>query len=297
MQLVECIPNFSEGRNKERIDEIVNEIIKTDGVRLLDVSPDCDHNRTVVTFIGEPQAVAEAAYSACAKASEVIDMSKHTGEHPRMGAADVIPFVPVKEVTMDDCVKLAEGLGKKIGDDLHIPVYLYESAATKPERSDLAYVRKGQYEGFFDKIKQPGWEPDFGPREVSVKSGVTAVGARPPLVAFNVNLNTQDLDIAKKIAKAVRNSSGGLRYVKAIGVNIAEKNMVQVSMNMTDYKRTPLYRAYEQIKMEAARYGVSIAESEIIGLLPSEVLIDAAISYLQVHSFDSKQLLENHIYE
>ncbi|MDI6601013.1 MAG: glutamate formimidoyltransferase [Thermoanaerobacteraceae bacterium] len=297
MRLVECVPNFSEGRNKTKIDEIVNEIKKTDGVKILDVSPDYDHNRTVVTFLGEPEWVVKAAYSACRKASEIIDMSKHTGEHPRMGATDVIPFVPVRDVTMGECVELARELGKKIGDDLHIPVYLYEAAATKPEREDLAYIRKGQYEGFFYKIKQPGWEPDFGPREVSIKSGVTAVGARPPLIAFNVNLNTQNLDIAKNIARAVRNSSGGFRYVKAIGVNLEDKKMVQVSMNMTDYKKTPLYRAYELIKIEAAKYGVNIAETEIIGLLPSEALIDTAISYLQVHSFNNEQILENHIYE
>lgn len=297
MQLVECIPNFSEGRDKRKIDEIVNEIKKTDGVKLLDVSPDYNHNRTVVTFLGGPDVVVEAAYKACVKASEIIDMSKHTGEHPRMGATDVIPFVPVKEVTMEDCIELSKKLGKRIGDNLHIPVYLYEAAATKPEREDLAYIRKGQYEGFFDKIKQPGWEPDFGPREVSIKSGVTAVGARPPLIAFNVNLNTQNLDIAKSIARAVRNSSGGFRYVKAIGVNIEDKKMTQVSMNMTDYKKTPLYRVYELIKIEAARYGVSIVETEIVGLLPSEALIDTAVSYLQVHGFDSNQLLENHIYE
>ncbi len=297
MKLVECIPNFSEGRNKDKIADIVSTIKNSDGVRLLDVSSDYDHNRTVVTFIGGPEDVCQAAYKACEKGCEVIDMSKHTGEHPRMGATDVIPFVPVKDVTMDECITLAGKLGKRIGDNLHIPVYMYESASTKPERADLAYIRRGQYEGFFDKIKKTGWEPDFGPREVSIKSGVTAVGARPPLVAFNVNLNSRNLGIAKKIAKAVRNSSGGYRYVKAIGVNITEKNMVQVSMNMTDYKKTPLYRVYEQIKMEAARYGVSIAECEIIGLLPSQALIDTAVSYLQIHSFDNNQLLENHIFE
>lgn len=297
MRLVECIPNFSEGRDRRKLDEIVNEIKKTDGIKLLDVSPDYDHNRTVVTFLGDPDAVVEAAYMACKKASELIDMSRHTGEHPRMGATDVIPFVPVREVTMEDCIELAQKLGKRIGDTLHIPVYLYEAAATKPEREDLAYIRKGQYEGFFNKIKQPGWEPDFGPKEVSIKSGVTAVGARPPLIAFNVNLNTQNLDIAKSIARAVRNSSGGFRYVKAIGVNIEDKKMVQVSMNMTDYKKTPLYRVYELIKIEAARYGISIIETEIVGLLPSEALIDTAVSYLQVHGFSSNQLLENHIYE
>ncbi|TZE83213.1 glutamate formimidoyltransferase [Calorimonas adulescens] len=297
MRLVGCVPNFSEGRNKTKINSIVEEIKKIDGVKLIDVSTDYNHNRTVVTFLGEPEEVAVAAYNACRRAVELIDMSKHTGEHPRMGAVDVVPFVPVKDVTMEECIELAEELGRKIGGELHIPVYLYEAAATKPEREDLAYIRKGQYEGFFDKIKQPGWEPDFGPREVNIKSGVTAVGARPPLIAFNVNLNTQNLDIAKNIARAVRNSSGGFRYVKAVGVNLEDKKMVQVSMNMTDYKKTPLHRVYELIKAEASRYGVSIAETEIVGLVPSEALLETAVSYLQLHGFRNEQILENYIYE
>jgi len=296
-KLVECVPNFSEGINKEVIEKIVDEVRKVEGVKLLDYSSDTDHNRTVVTFIGDPESVKEAAFNLAKKASELIDMRVHKGGHPRMGATDVVPFIPVSEVTMEECVEIAREVGKRIGEELNIPVYLYESAATRPERVNLADVRKGQYEGFFEKIKDENWKPDFGPCEMNVKSGATAVGARPPLVAFNVNLGTSNFEIADKIAKTVRHIGGGLRYVKAMGVKLEERNIVQVSMNLTNYEKTAIYRAFEMIKMEAQRYGVPVVGSEIVGLVPMKALIDCAEYYLQIENFSMDQILEKRIME
>lgn len=296
-RLIECVPNFSEGRNKELIEKILDEVRKVEDVKLLDYSSDKDHNRTVVTFIGEPENVLEATFNACKRASELIDMTKHTGEHPRMGATDVIPLIPISDVTMEEAIELSRKLANRIGEELNIPVFLYEKSATASHRENLAEIRKGQYEGMAEKLKKEMWKPDFGPDELNIKSGVTAVGARMPLVAFNVNLGTNDITVAKKIAKAVRASSGGLKYCKALGIEIKERDIVQVSMNMVDYTKTPLYRVFDMIEREANRYGVNVIGSEVIGLVPMNALIDCADYYLKVENFDYGQILENRIFE
>lgn len=296
-KIVECVPNFSEGRNKEIIEQIVDAVRKTEGAKLLDYSSDADHNRTVVTIVGGPAAVQQAAFALAQKASELIDMTVHQGGHPRMGATDVVPFIPISDVTMDDCVALAQAVGKRIGEELNIPVYLYEDAASRPERRNLSDVRKGQYEGFFEKIKQPDWQPDYGPAAMNAKAGATAVGARFPLVAYNVNLGTSDIEIANKIAKVVRHIGGGLRFVKAMGVMLEDRNIVQVSMNLTNYEKTAIYRAHEMVKMEALRYGVPVVGAEVVGLLPMKALIDCAEYYLQLENFDISQVLEKRVAE
>jgi len=296
-RIVECVPNFSEGRDKEKIEKIVEEIRKAQGVKLLDYSSDTDHNRTVVTFVGGPEEVKVAAFNLSKKASELIDMRLHHGGHPRMGAIDVVPFIPIKNVTIEECVDIAKEVGKKMGEELNIPVYLYEDAASCKERQNLADVRRGQYEGFFEKIKLPEWKPDFGPSEMNEKSGCSAVGARVPLVAFNVNLGTDNIEIAKAIAKKVRFIGGGLRCVKAMGVKLEERNIVQVSMNLVNYEKTAVYRAFEMVKMEAKRYGVPVIGSEVIGLVPMKALIDCAEYYLQIENFDIDQVLERRISE
>lgn len=296
-KIIQCVPNFSEGKDKEKIEQIVDEIRKVDGAKLLDYSMDMDHNRSVVTFIGSPGAVQEAAFNACKKAAEILDMSNHTGGHPRMGATDVIPFIPISETSMEECVQYSEELAKRIGEELSISVYLYEKSASSPSRENLAVVRKGQYEGMEDKLKEAEWKPDFGPVELNKKAGVTAVGARMPLVAFNVNLNTQNVDIAKKIAKVVRARTGGFTFCKAIGLEITEKNITQVSMNMVDYTQTSLFRVFDTIEREANRFGVSVIGSEIIGLLPMDALVDAADYYLKLDGFDKKQILEKRMME
>lgn len=296
-KLIECVPNFSEGRNKEVIEAIVDEVRKTEGVKLLDYSSDADHNRTVVTMVGSPEGVERAAFNLANRAAELIDMSTHTGGHPRMGATDVVPFIPISDVTMDECVEIAKRVGKRLGDELNIPVYLYEEAASTPARRNLADVRKGQYEGFFEKIKSPEWKPDFGPAEMNVKSGCTAVGARVPLVAFNVNLGTDNIGIADSIAKKVRHIGGGLRFVKAMGVKLEDRGIVQVSMNLVNFEKTAVYRAFEMVKMEAKRYGVPVVGSEVIGLVPMKALIDAAEYYLQIENFSMDQILEKRVAE
>ncbi len=296
-KLIECVPNFSEGRNKEVVEKIVDEIRKIENVKLLDYSMDADHNRAVVTFVGEPEGVIEAAFNATKRAAELIDMSKHTGGHPRMGATDVIPLVPISDVTMEECVEYSKILGKRIGEELNIPVFLYEKSATSRERENLADVRRGEYEGMREKLKKEEWKPDFGPAELNVKAGVTAVGARPPLIAYNVNLGTNDLDIAKKIAKAVRAKTGGFTYCKAIGLEIKERNIVQVSMNLVDYTKTPIFRVFDTIEREANRYGVNVIGSEIVGLVPMQALVDVADYYLKLENFNSAQILEKKIFE
>lgn len=294
-KIVECVPNFSEGRRREIVDQIVSQITTVNGVRLLDVQMDADHNRSVVTFVGEPQAVEEAAFRSVKRAAELIDLDVHRGEHPRMGAADVVPFVPLVNVTMDECVEIARRLGERIGQELGIPVYLYEEAATREDRRDLANVRRGEYEGLKKEIEtNPERAPDFGPRRMG-NAGATAVGARPPLIAFNVNLGTDNLAVAKAIARAVRHSNGGLRYVKALGLDIKERGLVQVSMNMTNYQKTPLFRVFEMIKREAKRYGVPVVGSEIVGLTPNAALVDTAQFYLQLEAFSPAQILENRL--
>lgn len=296
-KIVECIPNFSEGIDKEKVENIVNVFRGVEGVKLLDYSSDADHNRTVVTVVGEPNALENAIINMAEKVYENIDMSKHKGGHPRMGALDVVPFVPIEGVSMDDCIEIANRVGKVIGEKYNVPVYLYEKAATAPHRENLAKVRKGQYEGFFEKIKEEDWAPDYGPREVNVKGGCVAIGAREPLVAFNVNLGTDNVEIADKIAKKVRHIGGGLRFVKAMGVMLEDRNIAQVSMNLVNYEKTTVYSAFEMVKMEAKRYGVPVIGSEVIGLLPMAALVKSAEYYLQIENFSMDQILEKRIAE
>lgn len=296
-RLIQCVPNFSEGKDKAIIEKIVEEIKTMDEVKVLDHSMDKDHNRSVITFIGEPEKVIDAAFNAAKVASELIDMRVHTGEHPRMGATDVIPLVPISDVTMEECVGYSKKLGKRIGDELDIPVFLYEKSATSVTRENLADVRRGQYEGMAEKLKQEEWKPDFGPSVLNEKAGVTAIGARMPLVAFNVNLDTDDITIAKNIAKVVRASGGGFKYCKALGIEITERNIVQVSMNMVDYTKTSLFRVFDTIEREAMRFGVNVIGSEIIGLVPMQALVDVADYYLRLEEFDSSQILETRMFE
>ena len=292
-QIVECVPNFSEGRRRDVIDCIVAAMNRVPGVHMLDCQSDLDHNRSVVTIIGPPQAVVESAFQGIAEAAELIDMNHHRGGHPRMGATDVVPFVPVRGVSMEDCVALARQLGKRVGSELEIPVFLYESAATRPERCNLADVRRGEYEGLKLEIAvNPDRAPDFGPAAMG-SAGATAIGARPPLVAFNVYLNTADVAPAQAIAKAVRHSSGGLRFVKALGLLV--EGQAQVSMNLTDFQRTPIHRVLEMVRVEAARYGLSVTRSEVVGLVPAQALLDAADFYLQLDGFSLDQILENRL--
>ena len=291
-QIVECVPNFSEGRREDVIDDIVTAMKSAADVQVLHIKPDVDHNRTVVTLVGPPDAIEEAAYAGIARASDLIDMDVHEGEHPRMGATDVVPFVPVTGVSLEDCVEMANRLGRRVGEELDIPVYLYEAAATRPERVNLADVRRGQYEGIKRAIgKDPDRAPDFGPGTLG-KAGATAIGARQFLIAFNVYLNTDDVTAAERIARAVRHSSGGLRYVKALGLLV--EGQAQVSMNLTDFSRTPIHRALEMIRAEAARYGTSVSHSELIGLIPRQALLDSACWYLQL-DVEPEQILENRL--
>ncbi len=290
--LIECIPNFSEGRSQDVIDRIADAVRDVDGVRLLDVAPNPDHNRTVLTFVGPPDAVGEAAFKATAEAVRLINMEEHQGEHPRMGAMDVVPFVPVSGVTMDDAVALADKVGRRIADELGVPVYLYSAAASTPARKRLPDVRKGEYEGLKETIAQPERKPDYGDAKMHPSAGATAVGARPPLIAFNVNLGTTNLQIAKRIGKALRESSGGLVNVQAMGVDLAAEGLVQVSMNLLDYTRTPLHRAFELVRLEAERYGVPVVAGEIVGLVPVDALLAVADHYLRLKDFSRDQVLE-----
>jgi glutamate formiminotransferase / formiminotetrahydrofolate cyclodeaminase len=292
-KLVECVPNFSEGRRTEVVDAIGDAISAVSGVQLLDRQSDSDHNRTVVTFAGGPDAVSEAAFAGIATAAKLIDMDVHRGEHPRLGATDVVPFVPISGVTMADCVELARALGRRVGDELGIPVYLYEAAATRPERVNLADVRRGEYEALKAAIAtDPNRVPDFGPTELG-KAGATVIGARAPLIAYNIYLTTDDVGVAKKIARATRHSSGGLHYVKALGLLV--EGRAQVSINLTDYTQTPVARVVEMVRREAARYGVNIHHSELVGLIPQAALIDAAQWYLQLDQFQPDQVLETRL--
>jgi glutamate formiminotransferase/formiminotetrahydrofolate cyclodeaminase len=291
-RLVECVPNFSEGRRADVIEAILAEIKSVEGVMLLDKEMDKDHNRAVISFVGSPQEAKTAAFKAIARAAQLIDMDQHKGEHPRMGATDVVPFVPISGVTMDECVTLARELGKEVGEKLGIPVYLYEAAANRPDRVNLADVRKGEYEGIKKEIEtNPDRKPDYGPSKLP-KAGATAVGVRMPLVAFNVYLGTRDISIARKIAKSIRFSSGGYRYVKALGFEIKERGLVQVSMNLVNFKETPIYRVFETIKREAERHSVPVISSEIVGLTPLEALVDVSDFYLKFESFKKEQVLE-----
>jgi len=291
--LVECVPNFSEGRDPAKVDAII-EAMKLPGVYLLDREMDSDHNRCVITLVGEREAIQEAAIRGVGKAAELIDLTHHTGAHPRMGAADVVPFIPIEGVTLEDCVAMARYAGAEISRRFHIPVYLYEAAATTPERQNLENIRRGQFEGIRDEIAtNPARKPDFGEPRVHPTAGATVVGARKPLIAYNIFLNSADVSIAKKIAKAVRFSSGGLRYVKGAGFLV--RGMAQVSMNLTDFEQTPIHRVFEFVKREAERYGVVPVSSEIVGLIPKLALEQAAEWFLQVENFDSSLILENRL--
>jgi glutamate formiminotransferase/formiminotetrahydrofolate cyclodeaminase len=291
--LVECVPNFSEGRDKAKVDAIV-EAMKVPGVFLLDREMDSDHNRCVITLVGEREAIQEAAIRGVGKAAELIDLTTHQGAHPRMGAADVVPFIPIDGVTIEDCVAMARHVGAEICKRFQIPVYLYEAAATSPERQNLENIRRGQFEGIrADIATNPARKPDFGECRVHPTAGAVVVGARKALVAYNIFLNTPDVDIAKKIAKAVRFSSGGLRFVKGAGFLV--RGLAQVSMNLTDFEQTPVHRVFEFVKREAARYGVIPVSSEIVGLIPKKALEQAAEWFLQVENFDSSLILENRL--
>ncbi|ABF41131.1 Formiminotransferase-like protein [Candidatus Koribacter versatilis Ellin345] len=291
--LVECVPNFSEGRNQAVVDEIIA-AMKVDGVYLLDREMDADHNRCVITLVGDRTNIAEAAIRGVGKAAELIDLTKHTGAHPRMGASDVIPFIPIEGVTLEDCVAIAKYVGEEIWKRYQIPIYLYESAAQRPERTNLENIRRGQFEGIRDSIATDDARiPDFGERRVHPTAGATVVGARKFLVAYNVYLNTTDVEVAKKVGKAVRFSNGGLRFVKGMGISV--RGLAQVSMNLTDTDQTPIARVYEYVKREAARYGVMPLSSEIVGLIPKKSLEDAAEWFLQIENFDSSLILENRL--
>lgn len=293
-KILECIPNFSEGTNQEIIDKLVATANSIPGAALMDHSSDPNHNRSVFTIVGNPKAVAEAAFQLAKTAMENIDMTQHKGEHPRMGATDVIPFVPVLNMTPAECVEISKEVAKRIWEELEIPSFLYEDSCQSEDRRNLAKVRKGQFEGMSEKLLQEEWAPDFGTRKIHPTAGITAIGARMPLVAYNVNLDTDNIDIANAIAKAIRGSSGGYKHCKAIGIMLEDRNIAQVSMNMVNYEGTPLYRVFETIRFEAARWGVSIIGSEVIGLTPAKALIDCAEYYLKIENFDyEKQVLEN----
>ena len=294
-KIIECVPNFSEGRDLEKIDQIVAPFRSKAGVKLLDYSNDEDHNRLVVTLVGEPEALCEAVVEAVGVAVRLIDLNQHTGQHPRMGAVDVIPFIPIKNTSMEEAIELSKKVAAKVAELYNLPVFLYEKSASAPHRENLAAIRKGEFEGMEAKIKQPEWKPDFGPAERHPSAGTVAIGARMPLVAYNVNLGTANLEIASSIAKKIRFIGGGLRYCKAMGVELKERGIVQVSINMTDYTRTALYRAFELVRIEARRYGVPVVGSEIIGLVPMEALIDTASYYLGLEDFSIDQVLETRI--
>ncbi len=299
-QIIESIPNISEGRRTEVIEACVDQIRNTPGCTLLDYSSDESHNRSVITYIGDAKSVEEASVKLVKKAAELIDLNHHEGEHPRMGAVDVMPFLPIKDCTTEDCIELSKVVGKRIADEAGVPVFLYEESATRPERQNLVKIRKGQFEGMAEKVQEPDWEPDFGGRKIHPTAGVMAVGARPPLVAFNLYLDTDDVQIAKNIAKIIREKDGGFKCVKSMGFEIENEKdgsvTAQVSCNMTNYEQTPLYRVIEAVKFEAARYGVHVTKTEIIGLCPMKALTDTAEYYMQLGGFDfHKQVLENHI--
>lgn len=296
-KIMECVPNFSEGRDLGKIEKIIEPFRARQGVKLLDYSNDEDHNRLVVTVVGEPEALKAALLEAVGQAVALIDLNRHSGQHPRMGAVDVIPFIPIKGCAMDEAIALSKEVGEQIATLYQVPVFLYEKSATAPHRENLAAVRKGEFEGMAEKIKLAEWQPDFGPAERHPTAGTVAVGARMPLVAYNVNLGTADLNIASDIARKIRFIGGGLRYCKAMGVELKERGIVQVSINMTDYTRTALYRAFELVKIEARRYGVAVVGSEIIGLVPMEALIDTASFYLGLENFSMNQVLEARIME
>lgn len=296
-KIVECVPNFSEGRDLEKVEKIANAFRAKEGAKLLDYSTDKDHNRMVVTVVGEPEPLKKAVIEAIGIAVETIDLNHHKGQHPRMGAVDVVPFIPIRNVSMEEAINLSKEVAKEVADKYNLPVYLYEKAASAPHRENLATIRKGEYEGLKDKMELPEWKPDFGPAQPHPTAGATVIGARMPLVAYNVNLNTDKLEIADAIARKVRFLGGGLRFCKAMGVELTDRGIVQVSMNLTDFTKTAIYRAHELVRIEANRYGVSVIGAEIIGLVPMDALIDTAAYYLGLEGFSTKQVLETHLME
>ncbi|MDR2118979.1 MAG: glutamate formimidoyltransferase [Tannerellaceae bacterium] len=297
MILMECVPNFSEGRDGEKIEKIAGAFRAKKGVRLLDYSSDADHNRMVVTATGEPEPLKAAVLEAIGEAVRLIDLNRHTGQHPRMGAADVVPFIPIRGCSMAEAVALSKEVGEAVARQYGVPVFFYEQSASAPHRENLADVRRGEFEGLDEKLRAPEWIPDCGPCRKHPTAGAVAIGARTPLIAYNVNLGTDNLAVAKQIAGKVRHSGGGLRYCKAMGVELKERGIVQVSMNLTDYTHTALYRAFELVRMEARRYGVPVTGSEIIGLVPMDALADTAAYYLQLEHFSARQVLETHLME
>ena len=293
MAIIESIPNVSEGRRPDVIARLVEAVRHTPGVTLLDHSSDASHNRSVLTLIGDAPALKAATLALFEEAVKAIDLRSHSGEHPRVGAVDVVPFVPIEGATMADCVALAKDVAATVAERFALPVFLYEDAAASPTRRNLEDIRRGEFEGLPKKLQSPEWKPDFGPSQPHESAGASVIGARMPLIAYNINLNTDRLDVAKKIASAIRHSSGGLRFVKAMGVMLEDRRIAQVSMNLTNYEKTPIFRVFELVKREAARYGVSILESEIVGLVPSAALMGAAEYYLQIEGFSPSQVLEN----
>ena len=297
MTIIESVPNFSEGRRAEVIAAIADAVRRSGPARILDLSSDADHNRSVLTLAGDTGGIRAAILALVTACVEHIDLSVHRGRHPRMGAVDVIPLVPVRGVSLQDCARLAAAIGEEIGRRFQIPVYLYEAAATADHRRDLAAIRKGEFEGFPAKIRDPLWKPDFGPDRVHPTAGCVAVGAREFLIAYNINLATGDVEVARRIARAIRHSSGGLRYVKAMGVMLEARALAQVSINMTDFRSTPLHRVFEMVRSEAARYGTTIVGSEIVGLVPEEALLQAADFYLRLEGFEPGRVLERRLEE
>ncbi len=294
-KIIQCVPNFSEGRDLEKIEKIVDVFRAKKGVKLLDYSSDSDHNRSVVTVVGEPEPLMNAVVEAVVKAVELIDMTKHTGQHPRMGAVDVVPFIPIKNVTIEEANDIAIKVARKASKLCNQPFILYEKSAKAPHRQNLAKIRKGEFEGMAEKMKSEKWKSDFGPDTIHPTGGVTAIGARMPLVAYNIKLDTDNLEIATKIANQIRHVSGGFRYCKAMGVKLEDRGIVEVSMNLTDYSKTAIYSVFETVKMECKRYGVNVLGSEIIGLVPMKALIDSAEYYLGLENFSIDQVLESRL--
>ena len=295
MAIIECVPNISEGRRAAVVPAVADAVRSVPGVRLLDVQSDTTHNRSVLTMAGDAAALAVAVRGLFAQAVASIDLRDHRGEHPRMGAVDVVPFVPIEGATMADCVALARSVAADVATRFGVPIYLYEDAATDPARRSLEDIRRGEFEGLSEKMTRPGWSPDFGPSTPHLSAGASAVGARMPLIAYNINLATDRLDVARKIAGAVRMSSGGFRYVKAMGIALEDRGIVQVSMNLTNFEKTPIFRVFEAVKREADRYGVAVIESEIVGLVPSAALTQAAAYYLRLEGFSPDQVLEHRL--
>ena len=297
MAIVESVPNISEGQDAARVSRVVDSLRHIDGLRVLDVQSDASHHRSVVTLAGAPAAVKSGVLQLYEAALEVIDLREHRGEHPRLGAVDVCPFIPIEGVTMADCVALARDVAAEVAGRFNLPVFLYEEAASTPTRRNLEDIRRGEFEGLAAKMKQPEWAPDFGPATPHPSAGATVIGARMPLIAYNINLATDRLDVARKIAAGIRMSSGGFRFVKAMGIELKDRGIVQVSMNLTNYEKTPIFRVFEVVRREAARYGVTVLESEIVGLVPSAALLQAAEFYLQLEGFSADQVLENKLRE